>query len=96
MEVLMKFIFPKNYDFKNKILGVIDYPTAIFNVIVFFIIFFFTKLLVRKLSIKLFFIIIFYLPVFLFSILGSQNESVVFIIFYIIKYFLKPKIYLYK
>ena len=29
----MKFIFPKNYNFKNKILGIIDYPTALVNVI---------------------------------------------------------------
>ena len=29
----MKFIFPQNYDFKNKILGIIDYSTALANVI---------------------------------------------------------------
>ena len=29
----MKFIFPQNYNFKSKLFGVIDYSTAIFNVI---------------------------------------------------------------
>ena len=29
----MKFIFPQNYKFKNKFLGIIDYPTIILNVI---------------------------------------------------------------
>ena len=35
----MKFIFPQNYNFENKILGVIDYTTALFNVIWYLIIF---------------------------------------------------------
>ena len=26
----MKFIIPQNYNFKNKILGILDYQTAIF------------------------------------------------------------------
>lgn len=29
----MKFIFPKNYNFKNKIFGIIDYSTALVNII---------------------------------------------------------------
>ena len=29
----MKFIIPQNYNFKNKIFGIIDYSTAIFNII---------------------------------------------------------------
>ena len=35
----MKFIIPQNYNFKNKILGIIDYSTAILNIIWYFIIF---------------------------------------------------------
>ena len=44
----MKFIFPQNFNFKNKILGIIDYPTAIFNVIYFLIIWFICKLLITS------------------------------------------------
>ena len=35
----MKFIFPQNYHFKNKILGFIDYSVAILNIVWDFIIF---------------------------------------------------------
>ena len=29
----MKFIFPRNYNFKNKLFGIFDYNTIIFNII---------------------------------------------------------------
>lgn len=29
----MKFIFPQNYNFKNKLFGIIDYSSLIFNII---------------------------------------------------------------
>ena len=35
----MKFIFPQNYNFKNKLLGIIDYSTAFFNIFWYVIIF---------------------------------------------------------
>ena len=35
----MKFIFPQNYNFKNKLLGIIDYSTAFFNILWYVIIF---------------------------------------------------------
>ena len=28
----LKFIFPQNYNFNNKLFGTIDYTTAIFNI----------------------------------------------------------------
>ena len=40
----MHFIFPQNYNFKNKIFGFIDYTTAIVNVIWYLIIFGILKL----------------------------------------------------
>lgn len=92
----MKFIFPKNYNFKSKILGVIDYSTAIFNLVILFVIFFILNLLIKDISVKIFFIILLYLPILLLSMFCSQNESIVFVIFYIIKFLLKPRIYLYQ
>ena len=35
----MKFIFPQNYSFKNKFLGIIDYSTLIINLIFYIFIF---------------------------------------------------------
>ena len=44
----MNFIIPQNYKFKNKILGIIDYPTAILNVAWNIIIYFFLKNIVTS------------------------------------------------
>ena len=60
----MKFIFPQNYNFKNKLFGIIDYSSLIFNIIwdliifllinlLFFVVFDFVK---SKLSSIIFFI----------------------------------------
>lgn len=93
----MKFIFPENYNFKSKLLGIIDYPTAIANAI--------TLFLVYKLSCLIFpfaifgrviFIVILYFPVLLISIIGFNHENFLYIVFYMLKFLLKPKIYLYK
>ncbi len=92
----MKYIFPKNYNFRNKILGTVDYPTAIFNVIMFIIILAIMGAIFKNLSTRIVFIIIFYFPILLFSLVGFNNESVLYTIFYIIKYLLSPKLYLYK
>lgn len=92
----MKYIFPKNYNFKNKILGIIDYPTAIFNVIVFVVLLAIMGIIFKNISTRIIFIIIFYFPILLFSLVGFNNESVMYTIFYIIKFFLSPKLYLYK
>lgn len=92
----MKYIFPQNFNFKNKLLGVIDYPTAIFNIIFLFFIYSFFNLILHNLTLKIFLIILFYFPILLFSIVGFNNENILYIIFYILKFLIKPKIYLYK
>jgi len=92
----MKFIFPKNYNFRNKIFGIIDYGTAIFNVLVFVIIFSIVNLIFRSLQFKIFLIILLYFPILLLSVIGFNNENISYIIFYIVKYIIKPKVYIYK
>ena len=92
----MKYIFPTNYNFKNKILGVLDYPTAIFNVIYFLIVFAIFNTIFNSMNLKIIFIVVFYFPILLFSIIGFNHENILYSLYYIIKYFLKPKIYLYK
>lgn len=91
----MNFIFPSNYSFKNKLLGIIDYPTAIFNVIYFLIIFSINYLLFSSINIRIIFIIVFYFPIFLFSIVGFNHENILYSLFYILKFLIKPKLYLY-
>ena len=50
----MNFIFPKNYNFKNKFLGFIDYPTIFLNIIWDSIIFLIINLFFKSLHFKIF------------------------------------------
>lgn len=92
----MKFIFPQNFNFKNKLFGIIDYPTAIFNIIYFFILLFLSNLFIKNINLKIFIIIFFYFPFFLLSIIDFNHENILYFFWYVIKFLLRPKIYLYK
>ena len=91
----MKFIFPQNYNFKHKILGIIDPHTAIFNIIWYAFIFCLTSLIFDNLNIKICFIIIFCLPLTLFSIVSLKQENILYVLQYISRFFLYNKVYLY-
>lgn len=92
----MKFIFPQNYNFKNKLLGVIDYSTAFANIIWDIFIFLISNLIFTNLTIKIFFIIIFCFPLILFSFVGFNGENILYVFSYIIHFIVKPKLFLYK
>ena len=92
----MKFIIPQNYNFKNKIFGIIDYSTAILNVIWYSIIFIILHFLFKNCNIKIFLLISFCFPITIFSIVGFNGEPIIYVFKYLLKYFLKPKLYLYK
>ena len=63
----MKFIFPQNYNFKNKLFDFLDYSTIFLNLIWFLFIFLFINLFFNNINIKIFLFIIFCFPVFLLS-----------------------------
>ena len=90
------YIFPKNYNFKNKIGGVIDYPTAIFNLLFIFLLYKFISIFKLTLTSKLIFISIFYTPIFLVSIFNHNADNIICIAYYVIKFLVRPKLYLYK
>ena len=92
----MKFIFPQNYNFNNKIFGFIDYSTAILNVVWCVLIFIILNIFLKNFNIKIFLFITFSLPLILFSILGFNGENITYFFIYIFKYILKPKIYFFK
>lgn len=92
----MKFIIPQNYNFKNKILGIIDYSTAFFNIFWYILIFIILHLLFRDWNIKVFLLISLCFPITLFSIVGFNGEPIVYVFKYVIKYIVRPKLYLYK
>ena len=87
----MKFIFPKNYNFKNKIFGIIDYSTALVNIIWYAFIFLLINLLFSNIKIKIFVFIFTCFPVLLFSISGLNGENFLYVFCYMLKYFLKQK-----
>lgn len=91
----MKFIIPQNYKYKNKLFGLIDYPTAIINIVWNLILYYFLRRLFIALTIKIFVFTALSFPVLLLTIIGFNNESPIYTIKYLINYFKKPKIYLF-
>ena len=92
----MKFIIPQNYNFKNKIFGIIDYSTAFFNIIWYAIIFIMLNFLFSDWNIKIFLLISLCFPITLFSLIGFNGEPIVYVFKYVLKNVFKPKLYLYK
>ncbi len=92
----MKFIIPQNYDFSSKLLGVIDYSTAIFNIIWYIFVFCIVNFFIQTIFFKIFIFIIFCFPIFLFSIVGFNHENIIYVLLYIFKFAFSQKIYLYK
>lgn len=91
----MKFIFPQNYNFKNKFLGIIDYSTLIINIIFYLFIFSLCNIFFNNINIKIFIFIFLCFPLFILSITGLNNENVFFVLIYILKFFKNRKVYLY-
>ena len=92
----MKFIFPQNYSFNTKLFGMLDYPTAFFNLTWWFIIFLVNKILRFNLLLKIIFYIISCFPVLLISLFGFKQENIIYVLIYLFKFYKNPKIYLYK
>lgn len=91
----MKFIFPKNYDYSFKLFGIFSYSSIVFIFFWALLIYSLSSFLFSSFIIKFYFFIILFLPIALFSVLNRSNENIIFIIFYILKYLFRPKIYFY-
>ncbi len=91
----MKFIFPQNYAFKNKILGYIDYSVAVINVIWMVIIGGFLYFFISNINIQIVCFILFCFPVFLLSISGIHGENIIYILIYMFNFLIKQKIFFY-
>lgn len=80
------YIFPQNYNFKNKLFGLIDYSTIIFNIIWYLFIYSLFSLFITTFYFKFCLFIIFSFPIFLISIIGFNNENILYVLSYIVKY----------
>jgi len=92
----MNFIIPKNYKFKPKLFGFIDYQTAILNGIWILILYIIINFFFNSINIKIYFFIGLYLPFLLFSIIGINNENIISVFIYILKFYSKQKIFLFE
>ena len=91
----MKFIFPQNYNFKNKILGIIDYTTAFVNAVWYIIVFLLANLLFNSINIKIVFFILLCFPLLLFSFAGFNGENIIVVFRYMFKFIFKRKLIFY-
>ena len=89
----MKFIFPQNYNFKNKLFGFIDYSTAILNILWYVFMFAVVDLLFVDITVKVAVFIVFALPLFLFSLLGFNHENILYVVAYMYMFIKNRKIY---
>lgn len=92
----MKFIIPSNFDFKPKLFGIIDYNVIALNLIWSIFVFCLINLFLFNLTVKIFIFILLCFPLLLFSIIGFNHENILYVIFYLIKFFYNRKIILYK
>ena len=89
----INFIFPQNYNFKNKLFGFFDYSTVIINTLWAFIMFQISKNLPYNINVKISVFIVFYFPLLLFSMFGFNNENIFYFFSYMIKFIKNRKVY---
>ena len=92
----MNFIFPQNYNFKNKLFGVIDYTTIVVNVIWSCLVFLIVFLIFKDWSFRIFLLITFSFPLLLFSIAGFHGENIVYVLSYLFKFVFGQKLFFYR
>lgn len=92
----MKFVFPQNYDFKNKLLGIIDYSTAFVNLLWYAFVFLLVNFIFKSLTLKIFVFVVFCFPLLLFSFASFNGENILYVFSYLFRFLLKPKLFLYK
>ena len=92
----MHFIFPKNYNFKPKLFGFIEYSTAIVDALIALTIYLFVNSVFNNTNIKIFLFISLFFPIFLISIVGLNKENFITVFRYLFRYIISQKVYLYK
>lgn len=91
----MIFIFPKNYNFHSKFLGILDYFSLFLNILWQVFIFCLINLIFDSITLKLSIFAVCCFPLLILSIVGINNENIFFTIFYLLKFFISYKLYLF-
>jgi hypothetical protein len=91
----IKFVFPQNYKMNTKLLGIIDYQSALINAIWGGLVFIIINIIFTNLNIKIFLFIVLTFPVIIFSIIGINGENIINVAIYMSKFLIKQKLLLY-
>ena len=92
----MKFIFPKNYRYRSKILGFLDYVTALVDLVVGIFLFLFIKLFVQKITVQVYIFIILFVPIVLLSVFVLDGENIIDYFYMIVVFCRRRGVYLYQ
>ena len=92
----MKFVFPQNYDFKNKLFGIVDYSTVFVNLLWYAFVLLLVNFIFESLTLKIFVFVVLCFPLLLFSFAGFNGENILYVFSYLIRFLLKSKLFLYK
>ncbi len=96
MEKNIRYIIPKNYDFKAKLFGLIEYRLALFiSGLTLFLILIFQNINIAAI-LKIQIIIIIDLPIIMIGTIGIRGENLIEILKILILYLLKQKVYFYE
>lgn len=91
----MIYIFPKNYEYKEKLFGIISYSTLIIHLIWIFIIYSIVKKANIQIIYKINILTLLEFPLMIYTYLKKEDE-LAYRIIYILKFIVKKKIYIYK
>ena len=92
----MNFVFPSNYNFKNKLFGLVDYTTAITNVVWYIFCFCLVNLIFEDINVKITIFSFLSIPFLIFSLINNRNESILIVLLYVSKFFINSKLYFYR
>ena len=92
----LHFIFPQNYNFKNKLFGFFDYSTVFFDLFFIAVVFSIVNLIFSDINVKIFLIISICFPVIIFSVVGFNQENILYVFRYFISFLKNRKLLLYK
>lgn len=95
MDIKKQYIFPLNYKRKEKFLGIIDYKVVIFIAILSGVVLFLIKDINISISWKIFIFILFVIFPSIFVLVGVNGENMIDFLYFIIKYLLKEKVFVY-
>ena len=91
-----KYIFPINYKRKEKFLGVIDYKVLIVICVIGGVIFYILKNIKIDIIYKIvLFIFLAGIPI-IFILVGANGENMIDFMYFVLKYFIKDRVYVYK